>query len=42
MVRIIWVRYYNGMIWKRNPFKAVTFVSNHDTSIIWKKNFAYA
>lgn len=25
-----------------NPMKAVTFVANHDTDIIWKKNMAYA
>ena len=30
------------MMWKRNPFKAVTFVTNHDTDIIWKKMLAYA
>lgn len=24
-----------------NPMKAVTFVSNHDTDVIWKKNMAY-
>jgi len=33
---------YDDMMWKRNPFKAVTFVSNHDTNIIWNKNLAYA
>jgi alpha-amylase len=32
----------NDMFWKRNPYKAVTFVSNHDTDIIWKKMLAYA
>ncbi|NJF25767.1 alpha-amylase [Thermococcus sp. Bubb.Bath] len=26
----------------RNPFKAVTFVANHDTNIIWNKYPAYA
>jgi alpha-amylase len=30
------------MLWKRNPFKAVTFVANHDTDIIWNKYLAYA
>lgn len=30
------------MLWKRNPFKAVTFVANHDTDIIWNKMLAYA
>jgi len=32
----------DDMMWKRNPYKAVTFVSNHDTNIIWKKMLAYA
>ncbi len=32
----------DDMMWKRNPFKAVTFVSNHDTNIIYKKMLAYA
>jgi alpha-amylase len=33
----------NGdMLWKRDPFKAVTFVANHDTDIIWNKMLAYA
>jgi alpha-amylase len=32
----------DDMMWKRNPFKAVTFVSNHDTNIIWNKLLAYA
>jgi alpha-amylase len=33
----------NGdMMLKRNPFKAVTFVANHDTDIIWNKMLAYA
>jgi alpha-amylase len=32
----------SDMFWKRNPFKAVTFVSNHDTDIIWKKMLAYS
>ncbi len=31
------------MLWKRNPFKAVTFVANHDTDIIYNhKMLAYA
>ncbi|NMM50885.1 alpha-amylase [Marinigracilibium pacificum] len=30
------------MLWKRDPSKAVTFVSNHDTDIIWDKMHAYA
>ena len=33
---------YDDMMWKRNPFKAVTFVTNHDTDEIWKKTLAYA
>lgn len=28
--------------WKRNPYKAVTFVTNHDTDDIWNKHYAYA
>ncbi len=32
----------DDMMWKRNPFKAVTFVSNHDTNIIYNKMLAYA
>lgn len=32
----------SDMYWKRSPFKAVTFVSNHDTDIIWKKLLAYS
>ena len=32
----------DDMMWKRNPYKAVTFVSNHDTNIIWNKLLAYA
>lgn len=32
----------DDMMWKRNPYKAVTFVSNHDTDIISKKTLAYA
>jgi len=32
----------NDMMWKRNPFKAVTFVTNHDTDEIWNKKLAYA
>lgn len=33
---------YDDMMWKRNPFKAVTFVANHDTDEIWNKMLAYA
>ncbi len=32
----------DDMMWKRNPYRAVTFVTNHDTDIIWKKMLAYA
>lgn len=32
----------DDMMWKRNPFKAVTFVANHDTDQIWNKMLAYA
>lgn len=32
----------SDMMWKRNAFKAVTFVSNHDTNEIWNKMLAYA
>ena len=33
----------NGdMLWKRDAFKAVTFVTNHDTDVIWNKMLAYA
>ncbi|BDD04012.1 alpha-amylase [Aureibacter tunicatorum] len=32
----------NDMLLKRNPYKAVTFVANHDTNEIWNKNLAYA
>ncbi|MGB0524028.1 MAG: alpha-amylase [Flammeovirgaceae bacterium] len=33
----------NGdMLLKRDPSKAVTFVTNHDTDIIWNKMLAYA
>ncbi len=32
----------DDMMWKRNPYKAVTFVSNHDTNVIYKKMLAYA
>ncbi len=32
----------DDMMWKRNPFKAVTFVANHDTDEIWNKLLAYA
>nr|WP_314840113.1 alpha-amylase [uncultured Flavobacterium sp.] len=32
----------DDMMWKRNPYKAVTFVANHDTDEIWKKELAYA
>jgi len=30
------------MMWKRNSFKAVTFVANHDTDEIWNKMLAYS
>lgn len=32
----------DDMLWKRDPAKAVTFVSNHDTNIIYDKMLAYA
>ena len=32
----------DDMMWKRNPYKAVTFVANHDTDIIYNKMPAYA
>ncbi|MEO1051823.1 MAG: alpha-amylase [Bacteroidota bacterium] len=32
----------DDMLWKRDPAKAVTFVTNHDTDVIWKKMLAYA
>ncbi len=32
----------NDMLLKRNPYKAVTFVTNHDTDEIWSKMLAYA
>ena len=33
----------NGdMLWKRDPYRAATFVANHDTDIIWNKLMAYA
>ena len=32
----------NDMMWKRNAFRAVTFVTNHDTDEIWNKELAYA
>lgn len=32
----------NDMMWKRNAFRAVTFVTNHDTDEIWNKILAYA
>jgi alpha-amylase len=32
----------DDMMWKRNPYKAVTFVTNHDTDEIYNKNLAYA
>lgn len=32
----------NDMMWKTNPYKAVTFVANHDTDEIWNKMLAYA
>jgi alpha-amylase len=32
----------DDMMWKRNPYKAVTFVTNHDTDEIYNKhNGAY-
>ncbi|MCR9249664.1 MAG: alpha-amylase [bacterium] len=33
---------YGDMLWKRDPMKAVTFVANHDTDVIWNKMLAYA
>lgn len=35
-------RLNDDMMLKRNPFRAVTFVANHDTDIIWNKMLAYA
>lgn len=42
-------RLNDDMFWKRNPFKSVTFVSNHDTekdendaNVIFQKELAYA
>jgi alpha-amylase len=32
----------SDMLWKRDAAKAVTFVTNHDTDIIWDKMLAYA
>lgn len=32
----------DDMMWKRNPYKAVTFVTNHDTDEIWNKLLAYS
>ncbi|MCX2742992.1 alpha-amylase [Mangrovivirga sp. M17] len=32
----------DDMLWKRDPSKAVTFVANHDTDIIWDKMHSYA
>jgi alpha-amylase len=32
----------DDMMWKRNPYKAVTFVTNHDTDEIYNKQLAYA
>ena len=32
----------DDMMWKRDPFQAVTFVANHDTDEIWNKMLAYA
>ncbi|UII26040.1 alpha-amylase [Fulvivirga maritima] len=32
----------DDMFWKRDAYKAVTFVTNHDTDIIWDKMHAYA
>lgn len=35
-------RLNDDMLWKRDPFKAVTFVANHDTDEISDKYLAYA
>ncbi|MEH0157222.1 alpha-amylase [Limibacter armeniacum] len=35
-------RLADDMMWKRNPYKTVTFVSNHDTDQIWSKMLSYA
>ena len=35
-------RLNDDMLWKRDPFKAVTFVANHDTDDISDKHLAYA
>jgi alpha-amylase len=35
-------RLNDDMMWKRNPYKTVTFVTNHDTDEIWNKMLAYA
>ncbi len=32
----------SDMLWKRDAYKTVTFVANHDTDIIWNKLLAYA
>ncbi len=32
----------DDMMWKRNPYRAVTFVTNHDTDEIYNKMLAYA
>lgn len=32
----------DDMLWKRDASKAVTFVTNHDTDVIWNKMLAYA
>lgn len=32
----------NDMLWKRDAYKTVTFVTNHDTDIIWNKMLAYS
>ncbi|MBL6449040.1 alpha-amylase [Fulvivirga sp. 29W222] len=32
----------DDMLWKRDPSKTVTFVTNHDTDVIWDKMHAYA
>lgn len=35
-------RLNDDMLWKRDATKAVTFVANHDTDVIWNKILAYA
>ncbi|NMF37673.1 alpha-amylase [Flammeovirga yaeyamensis] len=32
----------SDMLWKKDSYRAVTFVANHDTDEIWRKNLAYA